>query len=171
MRHAKSSWDDPGVSDHDRPLNSRGQHAAGVMRAVLRQLGLAPELVLVSPARRTRETLAALEPWDGAPAIETREALYLADVPQLLAILRSLPSSARSVLLIGHNPGLHDLAVTLVGPSAMTPANDLTRRLAESYPAGALADFSVSVPWHELGEGSGRLAHFVGPRDLPEVAV
>jgi phosphohistidine phosphatase len=171
LRHAKSSWNNPGLTDHDRPLNSRGRQAAAAMRVVMQQLGLAPDVVLVSTARRTLETLAALEPWERTPTIQSMDGLYLADVPQLLSILREVPDSARSVLLIGHNPGLHDLASTLMGEQAMTPANDMTRRLAKSYPTGALADFTLSGAWHELGEGGGRLVHFLRPRDLPEIAV
>ena len=118
LRHAKSSWDDPKLADRDRPLNKRGRRAAGAMRQAMLDLGLAPDVVLVSPARRTQETLAALEPWDDTPLIEPVEALYLANAPQLLAVLRDVNETVRSVLLIGHNPGMHELAVLLAGTIA-----------------------------------------------------
>ncbi|WP_264713040.1 SixA phosphatase family protein [Limobrevibacterium gyesilva] len=170
MRHAKSSWDDPKLSDHARPLNARGRKAAAAMRHAMRDLGLAPDIVLVSSARRTLQTLEALEPWEDTPLIEPMDSLYLATAPQMLVVLRRVAETARSVLLVGHNPGLHELAMTLVGPHAMTQANDLTRHLAKGYPTGALAEFAVAGPWSGLSEGSGRLLRFLCPRDLPELA-
>ena len=168
MRHAKSSWDDPKLSDHTRPLNARGRAAATTMRGVMRELGLVPDVVLVSSARRTLQTLEALEPWDETPLIEPLDALYLADLKQAFAVLHAVAETARSVLLIGHNPGLHDLATALVGPAAMSLANEMTRHLAEGYPTGALAEFAIPGPWHGLGEGGGRLIRFLAPRDVPE---
>jgi phosphohistidine phosphatase len=171
MRHAKSSWDDAGLPDRDRPLSDRGRRAVLAMRAAMRDLGLAPDVVLVSPAVRTLATLAALEPWDDTPLTEVMEALYLADTAKLLAALHGVAETARSVLLVGHNPGMHELATTLVGPAAMTQANEMTRRLAARYPTGALAEFAIAGPWSGLGEGGGRLLRFLMPRDLPELAV
>jgi len=169
MRHAKSSWDEPKLSDHARPLNKRGKAAAIAMRQAMHDLGLAPDLILVSSARRTLQTLEALEPWDDTPLIEPMDALYLAAAPQLLQVLRGVTETVRSVLLLGHNPGLHDLAVTLVGEAGMTQTNEMTRRLAEGYPTGALAEFSIAGPWHGLDAGGGRLTRFLAPRDLPEL--
>jgi phosphohistidine phosphatase len=170
LRHAKSSWDDPKLADHDRPLSGRGRRAAIAMRHAMRDLGLAPDVVLVSTARRTMQTLHALEPWDDTPLTEVMDALYLAEPAKLLAILHGVAETARSVLLVGHNPGLHELAILLVGPHAMTQSNEVTRRLAARYPTGALAEFSIAGPWSTLGEGGGRLMRFLMPRDLPELA-
>ncbi len=170
MRHAKSSWDDAKLADHERPLGDRGRLAAAAMRHAMRDLGLAPDVVLVSTATRTLQTLAALEPWDETPLTEPTEALYLAEPTKLLAVLRGVAETARSVLLIGHNPGLHELAIMLVGTDAMTQSNEMTRRLAARYPTGALAEFAIAGPWSGLGEGGGRLLRFLLPRDLPELA-
>jgi phosphohistidine phosphatase len=170
LRHAKSSWDDPKLADHARPLNARGRLAAASMGEAMRGLGLAPDVVLVSSARRTLQTLEALEPWSETPLIEPMDALYLASGSQLLGVLNSVAETARSVLLIAHNPGLHDLAMTLVGAHAMTQDTPSMRRLAEGYPTGALAEFSVAGPWWDLHQGGGRLLRFLAPRDLPEVA-
>jgi phosphohistidine phosphatase len=170
MRHAKSSWDDAKLPDHDRPLSERGRRSALAMRQAMRDLGLAPDVVLVSPAARTLATVAALEPWEDTPLTETVETLYLADPTKLLAVLHGVAETARSVLLVGHNPGLHELAVMLVGAHAMTQANEMTRRLAARYPTGALAEFAIAGPWSSLGEGGGRLLRFLLPRDLPELA-
>ena len=167
LRHAKSSWEDKSLPDHARPLNPRGRKAASAMREAMDNLGLAPDLVLVSTALRTRQTLEALEPWADTPLVEPMDSLYLATTPILLKTLRQVPETVRSVLLVGHNPGLHQLAVCLVGAHAMTYANADLRRLAEGYPSGALAEFTVPGPWGTLDEGGGRLVRFVCPRDLP----
>ena len=94
MRHAKSSWDDPQLSDHDRPLNARGRAAASAMRTSMAELGLAPDIVLVSPSRRTLQTLEALEPWDETPLVDTLESLYLATLAQLLRALHGVPETS-----------------------------------------------------------------------------
>ncbi len=166
LRHAKSSWDDPKLEDRERPLNPRGRLAAAALRQVMRDTGLAPDVVLVSPARRAMQTLAALEPWDDTPLVEPIEALYLGSAKQLLAVLHGVPMTARGVLLIGHNPGLHELALLLVGSQAMTPAHADMRRLASGLPTGGLVEFAIAGPWSELAEGGGRLQRFVAPRDL-----
>jgi phosphohistidine phosphatase len=111
------------------------------------------------------QTMEALEPWADTPLIEAMDALYMADRAHLLAILQGVAETARSVMLIGHNPGLHELAVTLAGP--LDPANEAMRRLGEKYPTGALAEFTVPGPWRTLAAGGARLVRFVAPRDLP----
>jgi phosphohistidine phosphatase len=170
MRHAKSSWDDPKLADHARPLNARGRMAAAAMGGEMRRLGLAPDVVLVSSARRTLQTLEALKPWDETPLIEPMDALYLASGPQLLTVLQGVAETARSVLLIAHNPGMHDLAMTLTGAHAISESSPTIRRLTEGYPTGALTEFSIAGPWWQLDQGSSRLVRFLAPRDLPEVA-
>jgi phosphohistidine phosphatase len=163
LRHAKSSWNDNKLADRDRPLNDRGRHAAAAMREVMQNLGLAPDLVLVSPARRSLQTLDALEPWDDTPLREHVEALYLATSAQLLTVLNDVAETVRSVLLIGHNPGMHDLAQSLIQGTAPT---DAAYRLAAGYPTGALAEFAIAGPWLRLGSGGGRLTRFITPREL-----
>ncbi len=168
LRHAKSCWDNPGLSDHARPLAQRGLLAAAAMRRAMQDLGLQPDLVLVSSARRTLQTLEALEPWEETPLIEPMDGLYLAGAEQLLKALRGTPETVRSAMLVGHNPGLHELAVMLVGAHGMAASGESAKRLAAGYPSGALAELTVAVPWQRLGEGMGRLVRFVCPRDLPE---
>lgn len=167
LRHAKSSWDDRELPDHERPLNPRGRRAAGAMREAMEQLGLAPDLVLVSSSVRTVQTVETFEPWADTPLIERMESLYNAPASRLLDTLRDVKETVRSVLLVGHNPGVHELAMTLVGAHAMTFANADLRRLTEGYPSGALTEFTVPGPWHALGEGGARLVRFLCPRDLP----
>jgi phosphohistidine phosphatase len=170
LRHAKSSWDDAAQSDHGRALNPSGQAAATAVGGAMRALGLAPDVVLVSSARRTLQTLEALEPWDETPLIEPMDQLYLAAAPQILAILNRVTDTVRSVLVIGHNPGLHDLALTLTGAHALSAPTQPGARLAAGFPTGALAEFTVAARWCDLGEGGGRLVRFLSPKDLPELA-
>jgi phosphohistidine phosphatase len=164
LRHAKSSWDSAGVPDRDRPLNARGRRAAAAMRRAMREFGLIPDLILVSSAKRTMETMSALEPWDDTPLIEPMDDLYLATEALMLATLRSVAETVRTVLLIGHNPGMHELAVTLTDPRG-SPER-LLRGVRDGFPTGALAEFSVTGPWSRLGQGGGRLMRFLTPRML-----
>jgi phosphohistidine phosphatase len=164
LRHAKSSWDDAGIPDRERPLNPRGRRSAATMRQAMRNLGLAPDMVLVSTARRTLETLDAFEPWDESPLIEPMDGLYLANVQQLMMALHGVPETVRSVLLIGHNPGLHDLALTLIGPHAVAGNDPDTRHLVAGFPTAAMAELAIAGSWGDLQEGGGRLVRFLTPR-------
>ena len=163
LRHAKSAWDDPELDDHARPLNARGRVAAGLLRGVMAEVGLTPDLVLVSSARRALQTLEALQPFAAAPTVRPLDALYLATAGQLLDVLRAVPEATRCMLVVGHNPGLHDLAMLLGGG---TPHSEDERRLQEGFPTGALAGFGVRGTWAELAPGGGHLDRFVDPRDL-----
>lgn len=167
LRHAKSSWDERDLPDHERPLNRRGRMAATAMRTAMEGLGLQPDVVLVSTSRRTLETLEALEPWADTPLVDRLDSLYLAPAAELLKAIQGVGATARSVLVVGHNPGLHDLAMLLVGAQAASFDNADIRRLAEGFPSCALAEFTVTGPWQALNEGGGRLTRFLCPRDLP----
>jgi phosphohistidine phosphatase len=166
LRHAKSSWDEPKLADRDRPLNKRGRNAASAIRAAMRDLGLEPDVVLVSPARRTQETLAALEPWDDTPVVEPMEKLYLASAGQLLEVLQSLSETVRSAMLVGHNPGMQELAKLLIGQ----PVSDHAKRVADKFPTSALAEFAIRGTWANLDAGGGQMVRFLTPRDLPEIS-
>jgi phosphohistidine phosphatase len=166
LRHAKSSWDDPALSDHARPLNARGRKSAAAMAQVMRDLGLVPDIVLVSSARRTLQTLEALTPFEAGALVEPMDALYLAPWGQLLETIQAVPETARSLLVIGHNPGLHDLALALAGPAWLARGTAEAQRLAAGYPTGSLAEFTIATPWRMVEAGGGRLVRFVVPRDL-----
>ncbi len=170
LRHAKSSWDDAKLPDRERPLNNRGRRAIGAMRTAMRQLGLEPDLVLVSPSRRTLETLDGLEPWAETPLIETVETIYLASTEELFRVLHGVPETVRSVLLIGHNPGLHELSVQLLGLAKPADETADMRRLREGFPTCGLAEFALAGSWERLGPHGGRLVRFLRPSDLPEPA-
>src|SRR5712691_5192063 len=107
LRHAKSDWSDPTLPDHERPLAQRGRRDAKRIGRHLVQLGIAPELVLCSSARRARETLERLQPAFGTTSTVKVEAeLYAASSDQLLDRIRAVPEKVTSLMLIGHNPGL-----------------------------------------------------------------
>jgi phosphohistidine phosphatase len=159
LRHAKSSWKQPGP-DHDRPLSGRGRRAGAAIERHLRTHGIAPELVLCSTALRTRQTLELIAPaFDGA-TVQLERGLYGAGVYELLDRLRRVPEATGSVLVIGHNPGLEDLVLELARPSANRDEVEL------KFPTGALATLQFPGPWSELGEATAVLVAFVRPRDL-----
>ncbi len=162
LRHAKAAAASPGIPDEARPLAPRGRDDAAAIGGVMRRRGLSPDLVLVSSARRTLETLAALEPWDEMPLVETMDRLYLADAGQILQILNEVSETVRSVLVIGHNPGLHDCALML----ADAASGAARARLQEGLPTGTLLEFVYGGAWVALGAGQARLLRFLAPRDL-----
>lgn len=146
----------------------RGRQAAAAMAGEIKRLGLMPDIVLVSSARRTLQTLAAFDPWQTPPRIEPLDALYLATKTDLLDTLHAVAPAARCVMLVGHNPGLHDLAMTLAGAHAAI-ADRQVQRLAGGYPSGALAEFDVAAAWRDLGDGGARLTRFLLPADVTAV--
>jgi phosphohistidine phosphatase len=160
LRHAKSSWKS-GVPDHERPLSGRGRRAAKAIRRYLREEGIEPGLVLCSTARRARETLERIEPALGTPAVRIEEELYGASSDALLRRLRSVPDDVRSVMLIGHNPGLQLLALELARPAVEL------RGLEAKYPTAALVTLAFPGPsWHLIEPGTAELVGVVRPRDL-----
>jgi phosphohistidine phosphatase len=163
LRHAKSSWADAGLDDHDRPLAPRGEKAARRIGEYLATTPHPPELVLCSSARRTTMTLAGIAP--ALPAeVETsiEDVLYGASSGELLERVRRVSDDVAVVMLIGHNPGVEDLAQLLVGSGDAS----LRARLATKYPTGALATISFSGAWAALGPGRATLDGFVVPSDL-----
>lgn len=157
-RHAKSSWDDPLLPDHDRPLNARGQRAAADLGQWLASRGYLPGEVLCSDALRTRETWEGIAPaLPAAPEVALKPALYHAGADVMLAVLRH--ATADCVMMVGHNPGIADFAQRIV---ARAPASaDFAR-----YPTGAtlVADFSAAT-WAEVKFGTGAVVDFIVPRE------
>lgn len=164
LRHAKSAWPDA-VADHERPLAERGEKAAPAMGNYMAREHLIPDLALVSDARRTRQTWELVQrrlPAEVATRIDPT--IYEAPAGRLLDTIRALGDSAATLLLIGHNPGLQDLALMLTGDGDARVRD----ALAAKYPTAALAviDFPMA-DWRQVGPGSGLLARFVTPRSLP----
>jgi phosphohistidine phosphatase len=165
LRHAKSAWGQPGLDDHERPLNPRGERAAEAMAEHIVHNAPRPDLILCSTALRTRQTLAPLvhRLTSPVPPIALEKGLYLASEPALLVRLRAVPEDVRTVLLIGHNEGIGELAEALAGTGDPTALG----RLDEKFPTGTLATFEVpDEPWRDLAPGAGDLLAFVRPRDL-----
>jgi phosphohistidine phosphatase len=162
LRHAKSSWPAEDVPDRERSLAPRGRRAAGLIGAYLRRHGIEPDLVLCSPALRTRQTLELIEPSLGERAeVQVEDDLYGASAEQLLRRVRQLPDGSRAAMLVGHNPGLQDLALLLAHEG------EGLERLREKLPTGALAAIALPVAgWAQVRAGAGRLERFVEPRRL-----
>jgi phosphohistidine phosphatase len=161
LRHAKSSHDDPGLADHDRPLAGRGKRAAKAMSGYMSDHGLAPSLVLCSPALRARQTLERIAPALENPTdVRTEPALYEATANGLLERLRRIGDEVPSVMIVGHNPAIERLTLDL---AAAGP--DLAE-VARKYPTGALAVLAFEGSWGDLDPDGARLVAFVKPRDL-----
>jgi phosphohistidine phosphatase len=158
LRHAKSSWDDPGLADVDRPLAPRGRRAARRIGEHLRESGIRPALVLCSPAARARQTVELLALDDAEIVVE--DGLYGAGAPELAARLRRLAGAVPHVLLVGHNPALQALVLELARPG------ELRERVAAKLPTGALATLRLDGAWSELEEGGATLTALALPREL-----
>jgi len=161
LRHAKSDW--PDVPDWDRPLAKRGKRDAPVIGRWLREHGYLPEAVVCSDARRTRQTwkLVARE-LGGSPSVTFEPRAYAASPLTLLYLVRELPGACRAALLIGHNPGIEDLASSLAGPPDGTGGH-------LRFPTAAVGVFEVPGGWADLdpsAPGHARLLDYTTPADL-----
>ena len=166
LRHAKSDWSTPGLDDHERPLNVRGTKAAPVMGRYINKKGLKPDLVLCSDSVRTQATLALVLPELGPPPPQViyDQALYLARPDTILNVVHdNAGDQAKSVMVISHNPGLHALALTLVGDGDKKGL----RQLAMKFPTAALAEITFDTGyWSEVAPTTGHLKSFVTPREV-----
>ena len=159
LRHAKSSWDEPGMSDRERGLNKRGRRDAPRMGQAL-GAELSPLPVLVSPARRAQLTLHGLcEGWPALdePAHQTMESLYTFSAAEVFDLLRDCDDRQGAVFLIGHNPAFTDLINTLDGSAAL-----------DNLPTAGYARLALAIErWSQLAAGCGRLERLLFPRELP----
>jgi phosphohistidine phosphatase len=170
LRHAKSSWDDPVLDDHERPLAPRGVRAVKVLGEYVHDHGIRPAQVICSSARRTRETLAGVKP-GGETLIE--DEVYDASCGELIDRLHRVPDDTPSVMLVGHNPAMQMLVLRLTGANGDGHGNGASDRLdgdlaevQRKFPTGALATLTFDCAWSELGPGRARLADFVRPKAL-----
>lgn len=160
LRHAKSAWPD-GIADLDRPLSGRGRRDAPAAGGWLREAGLVPDAVVCSPALRTRQT------WDlvsgelrATPTVIHDPRLYGASAAELLHVVRETDESCRTLLLIGHNPGVQDLVLALAGEAA----GDSLARVRQKFPTSAIAVFTLPASWKRLVPGSCVLVDLTVPR-------
>ncbi|MDN5928693.1 MAG: histidine phosphatase family protein [Hyphomicrobiales bacterium] len=164
LRHAKAGWAEPGTRDFDRPLTERGRRDAAAVGMAMRVSGFVPDLVLCSTARRARETwecvAGTIGPLPSGPAFA--DSLYSCDAAGYLSIVRNAADGMASLLVIGHNPMIEDVAV------ACAAEGDEAERaaLASGFPTSALAVIQFSRPLAEAEPGGGYLTAFLTPAML-----
>lgn len=155
LRHAKSDWSTPGQQDFDRPLNERGVKAARLVGEFIRKQGIRPGLIISSPAERARQTIAlVMESAHLATELRYDERIYEASAEHLFAVISQVADSVSELLLVGHNPGMEELLLTLAGEN---------RRM----PTAALASISLDIEkWNKSEELHGRLEWLTKPKEL-----
>lgn len=152
LRHAKSSWDDEALTDYDRPLASRGIRDAKRLARHIADAGIRPDAVLCSSARRAQQTLAFVASSLGAPVVRMLDELYGADVADVVALLHQLDDGFSTVLVIGHNPCLAELA-----------------QADARFPSGALATLRFDAErWEDVRPGEAEVVAVVVPKELPD---
>jgi phosphohistidine phosphatase len=164
LRHAKSEKAEPGMRDHDRRLDSRGQNDAAMIGAYMSRHALIADLAMASSAERTRATWERLATaLSAAPRVTYEDRLYDAGAQAILALVQETRPAVRTLLVIGHNPGLHDFARLLIASGDV----EARERLNEGLPTAGLAviDFAAK-DWRKLHPHGGRLERFVSPRSL-----
>lgn len=160
LRHAKSSWKDPDLADFERPLNDRGRKAATSLGRYLAKEDVSIDLVISSPAVRARQTI-ELVLRSAKRSVELRfdQLIYEANPARLLEIISQIEDERKSVMLVGHNPGMEELLALLVGGEQHMPTASLARVLLHSK------------KWDKVPGGKGELNSFVKAKDLkPEEA-
>ena len=168
-RHAKSDWSHQQLADYDRPLTDRGRFAAKAMGSYMRKIKLSPDLILCSTAARAQQTLLlTLEQLGWEKQVQLAREFYLAKETTLLAALTLLDETIRSVMLIGHEPGLTNLTRMLA-----KTANHKTdmKNLCHKFPTAALAEIEFTGSWADLRPDNGILTKFIRPRDLMRAIV
>lgn len=168
LRHAKSNWAEPVSRDFDRPLNARGHKAARLIGRALRSDGMEWDAVIASPAVRVVETLASFAEGYGrtlAPAYD--QTLYLASTAVLMERIHAADDCVQRLLVVGHNPGLEQIALMLTTDDG----GHHRAELVDKYPTATMAHISLPAGrWGDVVEGSGVLIRFLRPRDLdPEL--
>jgi phosphohistidine phosphatase len=164
LRHAKSAWDNLSTADFERPLSSRGRKAAPLVGAYLARRGMVPGLVLSSSAKRAVETLdLACAGWQTKPTVRKLKSLYLAMPREMLRRVQAVGREPDCVMLVGHNPGIADLASWLCSHGKA----DQRARLARKFPTGAIAVIEFDVEdWGDVEADTGRLVDFVTPKQI-----
>jgi phosphohistidine phosphatase len=160
LRHGKSAYP-PGVSDHDRPLAPRGRREAALAGAWILRNAPTLDYILCSSAARTRQTLEASGLVTPTVLVDVSSSIYEAYPDELLELITAAPPADRTLLLVGHAPGVPGLAEMLAGPESDTEA---LRNMDAKFPTSALALLQVQGPWADVGSGTARLVDFVVPR-------
>ena len=166
LRHAKSAWDNPSVADFDRPLSNRGRKAAPLVGAYLGRRGLVPGLVLASSAKRAVETLDLVSAgWQTKPTVRKLKSLYLAMPREMLRRIQAIGKEPDCVMLVGHNPGIADLANWLCSHGKAEQRANLARK----FPTGAIAVIEFDVEdWGDVDAETGHLIDFATPKQIEQ---
>ena len=164
LRHASASSAGSSLDDFDRPLNDRGTVSARLLGKELKRRGISFDHMIASPALRVRETLDQIARGYGdLPAVTFDREIYSATVQSLLEMIRALPREARNPLLVGHNPTLEHLVMSLTKDDP----NGFRAEVARGYPAGALATIELCVAdWTQVSPGTGTIVELILPREL-----
>jgi phosphohistidine phosphatase len=164
LRHAKAERLHPGGQDHDRILTERGRADAKKLGAFLARHAFVPDRALVSTAARTRETWTLIaSAFAKAPPVSLEDGVYNASPPAILQAIKSTGAEIGTLLVIGHNPGIQELAAMLIASGDI----DARERLGEEFPTSALAAISFAAEeWDGVHGHGGRLEHFVTPKWL-----
>lgn len=165
FRHAKSDWQDPRARDFDRPLNERGRKGAAIMGKHVRDHGVKWERMIASPAIRCAETIEIAAQAAGQPvAANWDRRIYLASGVTLADLLREQDGDPKSILMVGHNPGLEDLIFDLVPDDGSSPLRDVVE---EKFPTASFAVLELDIDkWSDLKDRCAKLVHLTRPRDL-----
>lgn len=164
LRHAKSSWADATIDDHDRPLQAKGQKRAEALRNFMAEAGIRVDLVLCSTALRARQTYDIVAPALGAPEVRYEAAIYEAEPQDVIALVNRLDDRYDNVLIVGHDPTFQILATTL----AMTATGDAMDRVRRKFPTCGLATLTFGdAGWSSVAKGVGHLEAFHVPADDP----
>ncbi len=160
LRHAKAERSQPGGRDHDRVLASRGRADAKRLGAYLARHAFTPDRAVVSTSARTRETWELLATAFGtAPPVSFEDRIYDASPQTILQAIKETEPATGTLLVIGHNPGLQELANLLIASGDI----DARERLGEEFPTSALAAIRFAADWRALHPQGGRLEHFITP--------
>jgi phosphohistidine phosphatase len=162
LRHAKSSWKNARLDDHERPLNKRGRRVAKTMAEHLQRAKVAPDIVLCSTAVRAKQTFDPIAKRIRPQKVVFERGIYEVSQRKLWRYLWALPENARSALVVGHNPGLHALALAL----GDAEAHKHLPPLGSKFPTGALVSFSFDGAWKELRPHGAQLLSFARPKEL-----
>jgi phosphohistidine phosphatase len=164
MRHAKAAWPN-GIDDYERPLAPRGREAGALIATNMVREGYVPELVIISSAKRTQETFSLIRSAIPICKFVIKRDLYGASLEDLCDIIQGTESSVKSLMIIGHNPGLAELAEALVDEAKSNPA--AMKHLSVDFPAASFAVFDFKLDhWNDVKLGQGNLRQFITPKLL-----
>ena len=163
MRHAKAERDSDTGRDFDRPLAKRGWHDAEAVGREMRVRGLAPDMVLASPARRAAETVTAFASGYGRLEQQFEPAIYNAPAERLIEVVRNARDESEHLLIVGHNPGFQELVLRLAGDDP----GEHSGHIVDGFPTAAIAAIELPAErWGDVAERSGRIVELILPRDL-----